>query len=317
MSVLKERVEARLAALHLTPYEAATKAGLDRGYVADIVRGKKHKLTTDYAAKLAAVLECDLAWLADGKGQPPADVTVSAPEPAQTLGARVRHHREALGWKQAELGRRLGVTRNAVSLWEADKTEPSPTTLLKLASVLKVPVRALTEPPADEPASQELAGFGPPLPADARGEVRRAEVELPPLAAMPRDVPVYGTAAGSLVGAFQFEGVVEYVRRPPALMGVPVAYALYVTGSSMSPEHNPGDLRFIHPGRPPRVGDTVIVQTRNHEADGIASYIKTLVRMNDQRLVLQQRNPEATMEIDRRTVVAVHRVLTVNELFGV
>lgn len=244
MNSLKDRVAARLAALDLTPHEAAMKAGLHRSYVADIVRGKKLRLKADLAPQLAAALECDLTWLITGGGRPPDDGAASA--------------------------------------------VPGP-----------------------------FVGFGPPLPGDAKGEVRRADVELPSRSEMQRDVPVYGTAAGSIVGAFQFEEIVDYVRRPPALLGVNVAYALYVMGESMVPEHNPGDLRFIHPGRPPRVGDTVIVQTKNHETDGVTAYIKTLVRMNDKRLTLRQRNPEATIEIDRRTVVAVHRVLTLNELFGV
>lgn len=250
MTTLKERVAARLDALGLSPYEAAMKARLHRSYVSDILRDKKHRMTVDFAGRLAKVLECDPQWLASGTGPAPPDGS----PPASAVGG----------------------------------------------------------------PSDVVVGFGPPLPeSGVTGEVRRADVALPPLSEMPRDVPVYGTAAGSVVGAFQFDGVVDYVRRPPALMGVPVAYALYITGSSMEPEHNPGDLRFIHPGRPPRIGDTVIVQTKNHEADGITAYIKTLVRMNDAKVFLHQRNPEATIELDRRTVVAVHRVLTLNELFGV
>jgi phage repressor protein C with HTH and peptisase S24 domain len=246
----------------------------------------------------------------------PSDSPATAAAPA-FLAARIRERRTALGLTQADLGKKLGVTRNAVSQWESGTNAPASKLMIKLASALRVPLQALLERPRAELSPAAESGFGPPLPEDVTGEVRRADVALPTAADMPRDVPVYGTAAGSVVGAFQFDGIVDYVRRPPALAGVGVAYALYITGTSMEPEHNPGDLRFIHPGRPPRVGDTVIVQTKNHEADGITAYIKTLVRMNEAKVVLHQRNPVATIELDRRTVVAVHRVLTLNELFGV
>lgn len=148
------------------------------------------------------------------------------------------------------------------------------------------------------------------------GEVTAADVAMPARSTMPLDVPVYGTAAGSLDGAFQIDGVVDYVRRPPALVGATGLYAIYVIGQSMAPEHSPGDLRFVHPFRPARRGDTVIVQTRTHEGAPIQAYIKTLDHRTDTKLVVTQRNPEATMELDLRFVVAVHRVLTMNEMFG-
>ena len=83
-----------------------------------------------------------------------------------------------------------------------------------------------------------------------------------------RDLPVYGTARGSLVDGV--EGIevfstsaVDYVRRPVVLVGVPGAYAVYVSGDSMEPAHPHGSLRLVHPHRPVSPGDTVIVQTRH------------------------------------------------------
>ena len=149
------------------------------------------------------------------------------------------------------------------------------------------------------------------------GEVRPADVELPSRSAMPQDVPVLGTAAGSEEGAFQIDGVVEYVRRPPGMMGVRDLYAIYVVNSSMEPEHHPGDLRFVHPGRPVRIGDTVVVQTKVGEHGTVQAYIKRLARLTPDSVVLVQHNPPTTIEIKRPYVLHMHRVLSMNELFGV
>ncbi len=128
----------------------------------------------------------------------------------------------------------------------------------------------------------------------------------------------HGTAAGShLSGAFQLgDNVIDWARRPPAMNGARDLYALYVEGSSMEPEHRPGDLRFVHPGRPPRLGDSVIVQIRYAEHDPIQAMIGHLVRRTGDKVVIGKLNPEATVELKRGHVLAVHKVLTMNELFG-
>ena len=156
-------------------------------------------------------------------------------------------------------------------------------------------------------------------PAAASPDFRPAPVDMPPLMSMPNDVPVMGTAAGSHArGAFQFEGgVIDYVRRPPAMHGARNLYALYIEGTSMVPEHNPGDLRFVHPDRPARPGDSVIVQTRNGPHSSIEATMGRYVRQTPRFVVIGKLAPEATIEINRDIVVAVHKVLTVNDLFGV
>lgn len=135
-------------------------------------------------------------------------------------------------------------------------------------------------------------------------------------ASLPTDVPVYGLAAASLAGSFAIDGVIECVRRPPALATARNLYALYIAGSSMEPRYRPGDLVFVSPDRPARPGDDVVVQTRDHDGAPTLAWIKTLVRATDAMVTVQQLNPEATIDFRRQTVVAVHRVLTVREMFG-
>ena len=51
---------------------------------------------------------------------------------------RIRALREARGWTQAELARRLNITRNGVNSWEQGLSMPSPTCLIDLAKLFSV-----------------------------------------------------------------------------------------------------------------------------------------------------------------------------------
>jgi phage repressor protein C with HTH and peptisase S24 domain len=87
------------------------------------------------------------------------------------------------------------------------------------------------------------------------------ERQAPVPVVVPRDVPVEGTAAGGHDGGFIFEGgTIDYLRRPPRLMGIPSAYALYVLGDSMSPWRRNGEPVYVHPGQPPQIRDRVVAR---------------------------------------------------------
>lgn len=149
-------------------------------------------------------------------------------------------------------------------------------------------------------------------------ELTQATVMLPSSQEMAQDVPVYGTAAGSAKGAFQLEdAIIDRVRRPPGLIGAADVYAIYVMGDSMEPMIAAGELRFVHPHRPVQVGDVVILQVRDGKNEPIQAYIKKLVRRTDGKVVLKQFNPERELTFDAKSVVALHKVLTMNDLFGV
>lgn len=151
-------------------------------------------------------------------------------------------------------------------------------------------------------------------------EVRTAEIQPPATATMPANVPVMGTAAGShLRGAFALNTstIVDYVRRPPALAGAGNAYALYIEGSSMEPRYHPGELVFVHPDRPARMGDAVIVQVQIGPNQPIEATIGTLMRRTERFITIGKLNPAADVDLKRETVIAVHKVLSLNDLFGV
>lgn len=51
---------------------------------------------------------------------------------------RIKALREARGWTQAELARRMSITRNGVNSWEQGLSMPSPTCLVDLARLFSV-----------------------------------------------------------------------------------------------------------------------------------------------------------------------------------
>jgi len=171
-----------------------------------------------------------------------------------------------------------------------------------------------------DPTGMPKAPLEVVFPSSEHSNVETAEVETPQFSTFPRDVPVLGTAAGSIirkVEGFALEHeVVDYVRRPPAIANRRDVYALYISGISMEPMHAHGDLRFIDPRQRPQIGDSVIVVTRTHDSDPGQAYIKILAKRTPSAVVLKQLNPEAIIEIPEKFILQMHRVMTMNDLFG-
>lgn len=73
-----------------------------------------------------------------------------------TLGQRIQAHRTRLGLSQEGLGDKLGVSRQAVSKWEADGAVPDTDKLIALSKLFGISLNELLQvdgpPPAGEPA---------------------------------------------------------------------------------------------------------------------------------------------------------------------
>lgn len=236
---------------------------------------------------------------------------------AETVHDRLKRRIQELNLTPTKASINAGLDRTYLrKLFDRPGSVPGSETLAALARVLGVSSDWLISG-IDAPLGNDL----PPEVARAERDFIRADVDPPSRDRMTQDIEVLGTAAGSLIH-LEFEGLdiggrVENVRRPPALVGVSDAYAIYVTGDSMSPMHNQGELRFVHPGRPPQPGDTVVVVTRAWNDDPGQAYIKIYRRRRGGHLVLEQLNPPATLEIPEQYVITIHKVPTMNELFGV
>lgn len=233
------------------------------------------------------------------------------------IDKRTKALREQFGLSQSEMARRCGEKPQTIQKLEAG-TVQRPRYILELAKVLKTTpdwlLKGTGEKPRNLPqiktfdSGQESAVKSPQPP-----------VSLPPLEEMPRDVPVLGTARGGSRGAFELNhgDPIDFVRRPPGISGAKDVYCIYVEGNSMTPRFQEGELVYVHPGRKIKVGDFVIIEQKDSGDKPAKAFIKKLKRRTETKLVLQQFNPTAVIEMPMKTIKSLHLILTMNDLFGV
>ncbi|MDR6702957.1 S24 family peptidase [Agrobacterium tumefaciens] len=201
-----------------------------------------------------------------------------------------------------------GARETLRKILDGTTKNPRVDTIEKIATALE------TTPEWLQGKSDQIATTSSP-----KADVSPAQASFPDRQSMPNDVPVMGTAAGSHTkGAFQLlPGPVDYVRRPPALANVRGLYSLFVEGTSMVPQYYPGDLIYVNPNKPPRFGDAVVIQCRDHQEDGFEGTIGIYVKRSETHITIQKHNPSAEIRVSREVIVSVHKILTINEIFGV
>ena len=122
-------------------------------------------------------------------------------------------------------------------------------------------------------------------------------------------MPLYGAVQGGAVG-FDITDVTEpidAIDTPSWLSSVPDAYAVFVTGTSMAPRFNPREVVYVHPHRPYREGDCVVVQlAANGRTHAI---VKQFVEITDTHVVLRQHNPDRELRHKLDEVSAIHTIV--------
>lgn len=91
------------------------------------------------------------------------------------------------------------------------------------------------------------------------------------------DFPIYAAAQGGNGHMIVHTDVMEYVKRPVILEGVPDAYGILIVGDSMVPAYRPGDMALIHPRRPPERDTDVVLYDQDHRTGEAKSMIKRLI----------------------------------------
>ena len=111
----------------------------------------------------------------------------------QTLGRRIQEARKAAGLSQESLGERLGVSRQAVSKWEADTSVPELENLIAMSRIFGVTIGALlgVETPEEAPETEGAASEETEAGTAPAGELTDRE-----LAAVEAIVRKYLEAAG-------------------------------------------------------------------------------------------------------------------------
>jgi len=140
---------------------------------------------------------------------------------------------------------------------------------------------------------------------------------LPVIRSLNSDVPLYGTAmGGSGNGDFEMNGaVIGYVPRLPGIEGRRDVFALNVVGDSMSPWRRPNGLIYVEEKRAASVGDHVVVELVAEDGSPVRpALVKQLLSVSGSKIKLGQYNPKAVIEIDRRRVHRIYRVLEWDDL---
>jgi phage repressor protein C with HTH and peptisase S24 domain len=233
-----------------------------------------------------------------------------------TLGERVRDERAAKGWSQAELARRVtqagySITQGGIAQIER-RGETEPKSIVQLAEALglsvtwlqsqrgekllpcagaeqlELPVRGLRGPTADpvrpQPAGRTGANLSGPL-------------------------QVFGSAQGGAEGAMALSNEpVAWLPRDARLEGVPDAYGCFVSGDSMEPAYERGNLLLVNPSAPVGPGDDCVFMREGQ--DGMRYVlIKRLMRMSTQSWTVRQYNPAKTYTLSRKEWRKAHLVI--------
>lgn len=236
---------------------------------------------------------------------------------------------EKFGGNASELARAIGTSQQNVSNWlngevirpgywrhgiralgisEEDFNE---------AVVSDRPQRATMVPAQARPVriAAEVVGFTEDLPQYSPSDRPSPNATVgprQPVVTTNKMLPVLGMAVGGEDGRYIFNGsVIDYVVCPPSLENVAGAYAVYIDGESMYPRFKAGETVWVHPGKPARRGDDVIVQIKPSDDDGSPpwGYVKEFVGRQGNKLVLRQYNPAIEIQFDIDEVLTTHPIV--------
>ncbi len=188
----------------------------------------------------------------------------------------VRVYREAKGWSQTELAKRVGTNQQTIEKIESGKTKRS-SFLPQIFSALGIKLELLAEGGKFVVRGGESHGvlIGPES-LQVSGQ---------------KDLPVYGAAQGGSSGALILStDPVEFVARPHPLMNVRDAYGIIVVEDSMSPEFEPGDIALVHTHLPPAIGHTCVFYAEREDGT-VEALIKRLRRVAADAWQVRQWNP--------------------------
>ena len=218
------------------------------------------------------------------------------------MANRIREWRLKRGLSMQALAERVDTSRQQIHKLERGERRLTEDWMRRVASILDcAPADLLSAPSAVRTGA---AGFAETS--------RRAGEEIGDMQSVSFDrddpIPVYASAQGGPDGTLLAYEPIEFVDRPEPLFGVRNAFAMYVVSDSMEPKYSQGALLLIHPGRPVRQNDYVLIVKQSEDGEHSAM-VKQLVRMETHRMVVRQFNPPLEFELHRRDIASVSLVI--------
>ena len=242
-----------------------------------------------------------------------ASLTIQGMETQFTIGPPLRAARKARKLTIQQVADLVGVSYPAVQQWETGKTVPTTENLMKLRSVLGYDLHAL---------DVDLARRDLPTPPEPEPNVEweQGPMHIPQLLPGPNDIEEKGVTVGGFgddESAFEMNGEsIDWVRRPPGIMGRKNVFALRVSNTSMEPKYDDGERIYVE-RRHPAIRDFVVVELHplGHGRPN-KSYIKRLVGINSEKVTVEQYNPKGLLEFGRHEIKHLWRVIPEKELRG-
>ena len=234
-----------------------------------------------------------------------------------TLGERVKTERKAKGWSQAELARRVtragySITQGGIAQIER-RGDTEPKSIVQLAQALGLSVNWLQSTrgekvarpmPEDDDGQLALSEQGGRRrrQGDGSSAAQRAAAARPPL-------QVFASAQGGNEGAMILSNEpVSWIPRDPRLEGVQDAYGCFVSGDSMEPAYERGNLLLVNPSADVSPGDDCVFLRETPDGSRFV-LIKRLVRRNEASWTVKQYNPTKTYTLSRREWQKAHLVI--------
>lgn len=205
---------------------------------------------------------------------------------------------------QGEFAEKIGVTTQAVNQWLSGTTKPGKKSLETIASKFSVDLNWL------------MAGDGliflhdeQNKPSDdAQPAFLKEQFSAPPIFLGQRDLPVYAAVEGGPGELVVTTDPIDLVPRPWYLGEVKDGYAVLVTGDSMSPIYDPGDMIIINPRLPFMRGKDHIFATERDDGH-FKAMVKRLVSSNSQEWQVEQFNPSKVFKLQRAEWTTARRVV--------
>jgi transcriptional regulator with XRE-family HTH domain len=198
-----------------------------------------------------------------------------------TFGVRFRKARQDKKLTQAKVAELLKISQSAVAQWESGRSFPSTGIATNIRKLLGIEVGA---PDDGEPAQPR-----------ARRQTRLPIVGLP----APGDderIVIDGGRRGD-------------IPTPPQLDNVSGAFAVYVRGRSMEPRYYEGEVIYLNPGRPPNIGDFVLVTVTEPRSSAQLGYIRQYLGEDLVHIHLATLNPKKKHVVARDSLVGMATIV--------
>ena len=218
------------------------------------------------------------------------------------LSSRIKKAREKAKLTQQRLASLTGVTKAAVSAWESGKAIPRQGAIEAISKATQVSVEWLL-------VGGRADGGGGVSFTPSRQVI--ADIDFPDK----KTIPIYGQAVAGVNGEFSFNGKKLFeVLCPPQLLRTSDAYGVQVSGDSMYPRYEDGEIVYVDPSRRVKKGDYVVAQVMAEEGSSLPQvFIKKFVRHNEAELVLEQFVPKKNLVFPHERVVSVHYIALAGE----